>query len=327
LQKTVSPRALAEGALLAAITAILALIGTFIPLANFFTFLIVAVPIIIAIVRNNLTTGVISSVVAALLVGVLAGPIIALFFYLQFMLLALAYGYLFKYKYGSGKILAVGTFVAAISTILIMAITMLVGQVSLEQQKQALFETVDRTIKIYEDYGMMQQFEEKGIDKEELRKMLTDMVHLFIRVLPAFLIIGSVFTAFTHFIMARISLKRLGHEIPRFPPFSEWNLPWYTVWGLIAGWASFLLGDFYNQDIWRIVGQNIMITYGIILFILGLSVVAFYFKKYNLPRVTRLLLILAAVLMLNGFVMATIFIGMFDLVLDHRHLNRNKKDT
>jgi len=327
LQNTVSPKALAEGALLAVITAIFALIGTFIPLANFFTMLIVAVPIIIVIVRNDLSTGIISSIVAAFLVGILAGPLLALFFYLQFMLLALAYGYFFKYKYSSGRILAVGTFVAAISTVLVITITMLVGQVGIEQQKQALFETVDRTINIYEDYGMMKQFEDQGIDQEELRTMLTNMVKLFIRILPAFLIIGSVFSAITHFIIARIALKRLGHEIPRFSPFSEWHLPWYTIWGLIVGWMSYLLGDIYNQDIWRILGQNIMVTYGLILFVLGLSVIVYYMRKYNLSRILRLVIFLMAVIMLNGFIVATIFIGMFDLVADHRKLNKRQEKT
>ncbi|KJS86976.1 MAG: hypothetical protein JM58_05510 [Peptococcaceae bacterium BICA1-8] len=327
MHNSVSTKALAEGALLAVITAIIALAGAYIPLASFVTFLIVAIPIIIVIVRNNLSTGIIASIVAAFLVGVLAGPLVALFFYLQFMLMALAYGHLFKYKYNSGRILAVGTFVAALSTVLIIAITMLVGQVGLEQQKQALFETVDRTINIYEDYGMMQQFEDKGIGREELRTMLANMVQLFIRVLPALLIVGSVFTAITHFIVARIALKRLGHEIPKFPLFSEWHLPWYSIWGLIVGLSSYLLGDIYNQDIWRILGQNIMITYGLILFVLGLSVIAYYIRKHQLSRIVRLIIILMAVIMLNGFIISTIFIGMFDLVVDHRKLNKRKEET
>jgi uncharacterized protein YybS (DUF2232 family) len=318
---------MAEGAIFAAITAMLALIGVYIPLINIVTFLVVAVPIIIVIVRNSLSTGVISSIVATFLVGILAGPITALFFYLQFMLLALAYGYLFKYKYSAGKILAVGTFVATIATILIMAISMLVGGIDLVQQKEMLYETVDRTIKIYEDYGMMEQFTERGIDKVQLRQMLTDMVNFFIRVFPALLIVGSIFTALTHFIMAQIALRRFGHDIPHFPPFYEWHLPWYTIWGLIGGWGSFLLGDIYQQDILKTLGQNIMIMYGVILFILGLSVVTYYFKKYQLPRITRIIIIMTAFFLFSGFVMATIFIGMFDLILDHRQLNRNPKET
>lgn len=323
MQKLVSPRALAEGALMAAITAIIALIGTFLPLINFFTFLIIAVPIIIVVIRNNLTTGVISSIVATFIVAVLAGPLIALFFYLQFMPLALTYGYLFKYNYSAGKILAIGTLIAVICTILIMLLSMFIGQIDIEMQKQALYETVDRTIKIYEDYGMMDQFTQQGISKVELKTMLNDMVGFFIRVFPALLIIGSVFTAATHFIMARIILKKFGHDVPGFPPFSQWHLPWYAIWGLILGWAGFLLGDIYQQDIIRVLGQNIMITYGVVLLILGLSVVAHYFKKLNLSSLTRILIIMTGILFLSGFMVVIILIGMFDLVFDHRHLNRN----
>ncbi|MFZ7102948.1 MAG: YybS family protein [Peptococcaceae bacterium] len=325
MSRTITAKAMAEGALLAVITAILTLIGAFIPLASFLTYLIVAVPIIIVIVRNNFSTGVVSSLVAAFLVGILTGPVTALFFYLQFMLMALAYGFLFKGKYGAGKILVTGTLVAAVSTILIIALTMLVGQFGLEQQKQALFETVDRTIKIYHDYGMMQQFEENGIDEEELRQILIGMINFFIRVLPSLLIIGSVFTAVTHFIMARIALKRLGHDIPKFPSFSHWHLPWYTVWGLIGGWGCYLLGDIYHSDILRIFGQNIMVAYGMILFILGLAVISFYIKKYRLSRLHRFIFFMAALLMFNGFILSTILIGMFDLVLDHRKLNKKPK--
>lgn len=321
-----TPRSMVEGALLAVITAILALIGTFLPIASFFTFLVVAVPIIVANVRNTLLTGILASFVAAFLVATLTGPITAMFFYLQFMVMALAYGYLFKNKYSSGKILAVGTFVAALSTILIIALTMLVGQIGLEQQKQALFEAVDRTMNIYEEYGMLEQFKEQGISKEQLHTMLTDMVKLFIRVLPAFLIIGSVFTAVTHFIMARVALKRLGHDIPNFPPFSQWHLPWYTVWGLIGGWISYLLGDIYSQDILRIIGQNILIAYAMVLLVLGMSVIAFYIKKFQVSRINRLFMLLAIIFMFNGFVVVTLLIGMFDLVLDHRKLKRKAKN-
>lgn len=327
MQKLLSPRSLTEGALMAAITAIIALIGNFLPIISVFSFLIIAVPIIIVIIRNNLTTGVIASIVATFLVAVLMGPITAFFFYLQFMPLALAYGYMFKNEYSAGKILAIGTFVAVVSTILLMLFTMILGQMDFEQQKLALQETVDRTIALYEDYGLMDRFEEQGLSKADLHTMLTNVVNFFIRVLPALLIIGSVFTAATHFLMARVILKRFGHQVPHIPPFSQWHLPWYVVWGLIAGWAGYLIGDFYHQEVLRVLGQNILITYGVILFILGLSVLAFYFKKLKLSGLTRLLVIMTALLFLNGFIFMTIFIGMFDLVLDHRHLNRGIKEN
>jgi len=327
VQNTITSRAMAEGALLAVITAILALAGTYIPLASFFTVLIVAVPIIIVIVRNNLSTGIIASIVAAFLVGVLAGPIIAVAFYIQFMTMALVYGYMFKHKKGAGKILVVGTFVAALSTILLIAITMLIGQMDLQEQKQVLFQTVDRTIEIYEDYGMMENLEKQGIDKEKLQVMLTNSIKLLLRVLPAILIIGSIFTAVTHFIMARLALNRLGYESPKFPSFSEWNLPWYTIWGLIGGWGSYLLGQVYKLNFWTILGQNIMIAYGMILFVLGLSVITFFLKKYKLSKTTRILILLAGAIMFQLAVMLVIFIGMFDLVLDHRKLNKRLKPS
>jgi len=325
VQNTITPRSMAEGALLAVITAILALAGAYIPLAHFFTFLVVAVPIIVTVVRNGLSTGIIASVVSAFLVGVLAGPLLAIVFYLQFMIMALVYGYMFKKNKAAGKILLAGTLIAAVTTITLIALTMVIGQVGIEGQKEALFKTVDQTIEIYEDYGMLEQFAEKGIDKEQLRIMLIDSIKLFIRILPALLILGSIFTAITHFVIARITLRRLGQETPRFPLFSEWRLPWYTVWGLIIGWGSYLLGDIYQINFWTILGQNIMIIYGMVLFVLGSSVLSFYFKKYRLSVIGRLLILLLIVMFLPGMVIMTILTGILDLVLDLRKLNQRTK--
>ena len=78
-------RQLTEGAIMAVITAIAALLGTFIPLLNALTVMVITAPIIFVIVRNNLSTGVLSSIVAAFLVGIIAGPIASIFFYIQFI--------------------------------------------------------------------------------------------------------------------------------------------------------------------------------------------------------------------------------------------------
>lgn len=93
-----STKGLGEGAMMAALTAIFAMSGIYIPFLSVLTMLIVAVPITLVIVRNNFKIGAISSVVAGFLVATLAGPLMAVTFYIQFMSLALVYGYLFKRK-------------------------------------------------------------------------------------------------------------------------------------------------------------------------------------------------------------------------------------
>jgi uncharacterized protein YybS (DUF2232 family) len=125
-------RQLTEGAIMAVITAVVALLGTFIPLINTLTVMVITAPIIFVIVRNNISTGVLSSIVAAFLVGVIAGPIASLFFYIQFMFLAIVYGYLFTKKSSVATFLTAGTVVSVTATILVFLLVMVTGQISFE---------------------------------------------------------------------------------------------------------------------------------------------------------------------------------------------------
>jgi len=65
---------------------------------------------------------------------------------------------------------------------------------------------------------MMEQFA-KGIDKVQLKNILTDMVQLFIRILPALLIIGSIFYCSNSFYYSKNCLKEDWPRDPAFSPF------------------------------------------------------------------------------------------------------------
>lgn len=324
MPNSLSTKVLVESALLAGITAIIALAGMFIPLFNFLTLLVTAVPIIIAVVRNDFYAGFLASLIAAFLIFVLAGPIQSILFYIQFMLMALAYGYMFKKQISIGKILVIGTTITVISTLLILGLMMFVSNIDWQQQKEMLLNTVDETLQLYEKYGVLQQLEEQGISQAELKKNLLASLRIFLRVIPAMLILASILSSIVNFVVAKFFLRRIGFQVEKFPPFTEWRLPWYTIWGLIIGWGSFLLGDYLQQDFFVIVGQNILIAYSIILFVLGLSVISFFFKKRKISILGRLFFILLVILMLQPMVLITVFLGMFDLVLDYRKLNKPK---
>lgn len=327
MSNTTSPRPLLEGALLAGISAILAFIGTYLPIAGTLAFFVVAVPIIVAIVRNNLFTGVLASITAFLLVSFLAGPIVGVGFYLQFMILALVYGVMFKNKKSAGKILGAGTIIAIATMVLNIFLIMVIGQIDLAEQKEVIYQSIDQVIRIYEESGLLEQYESQGISKEELRRIMTLMVNSFLSVLPSVLLVGSVFTAFVNFLVARSVLNKLGYKSPGFPPFSQWRVSWYVIWGLIIGWGSYLLGDIYQMNFFTIAGKNIMIGYSLLLLVLGLSVISFYFKKFKLTTFSRLLLITVGVLMFHIAALIIMFIGMFDLVLDFRKLSSDGKSS
>ncbi|SMB87708.1 Uncharacterized conserved protein YybS, DUF2232 family [Desulfonispora thiosulfatigenes DSM 11270] len=311
-------KGLGEGALMAALTAIFALAGIYIPIINLITILIVAVPITLVIVRNDFRIGFISSLVAGFLVAMLAGPIMAVTFYIQFMSMALAYGYLFKKKTKAGKIIIAGTAVSVISTLLLLMISFAIINTDFETQKDFMLQTVDETMIMYEKYGLLDQITEQGISKEEFKKAMVDSVNLFITVLPAILILASIFSSVINFIVTRSILRRFGHEVDKLPPFSQWRLPWYAVWGVIFGWGSYLIGDYFGISAGIMIGKNILIAYSFVLFVLGLSVISFFWKKIKVNFIGRLIFLFLLIFLARSIILLAIAIGLFDLVLDYR---------
>ena len=319
-------RQLTEGAIMAVITAVVALLGTFIPLINTLTVMVITAPIIFVIVRNNISTGVLSSVVAAFLVGVIAGPIASLFFYIQFMFLAIVYGYLFTKKSSLATFLTAGTVVSVTATILVFLLVMVTGQISFEEQKAVFNEAMERTIIQYEESGVFDDLESQGYSKEDIRVMLDEMIKFVINIIPTIIVIASALTAILNFIFARLLLRKFDHKVPNFPKFTEWRLPWNFIWGFIVAWAVLLFGDIISSPIILVIGQNVLIAYGAAFFIMGLSTMAYVFKNAEISPIARVAFVFLIFFLFQSIVIITAFIGLLDLLLDTRKKIAERKE-
>ena len=326
MTSTFKTRQITEGAIMAVITAVFALIGTFIPLLNTFTFIVITTPVIFVIVRNNMSTGILASIVAAFLVTIFAGPIIAIFFYLQFMLMALAYGYLIKNKKSVALILTTGTVVSVIGTVIVFILIALTGQLNFAQQQEVFYETIDRTIEQYERTGLLSDLEEQGFTQEEIREMLDGVIAFIINIIPVLVVIASALTAILNFIFASFFLRKFQHTVPAFPKFSEWKLPWYSIWGFLGAWVLVLLGDVLEYNIIMILGQNVLIAYGAAFFITGISTVAYIFKNAELSPMLRIAFVIIVVFMFQSIVVITAMIGLLDLLFDVRTRMKKRKE-
>lgn len=309
---------LTEGAIMAVITAVFALIGTFIPLINTLTVMVITAPIVFVVVRNNFSTGVLSTIVAGFLVGVIAGPITALFFYIQFMFMALAYGHFFKKGASVAKMLSVGTLISVAGTILVFLLIMVTGQLSFDDQKAVFDETMERTIIQYEKAGLFKELESQGYTQEEIRELLNNMIKFITNIIPTLIVIASAVTAILNLIFSRMLLKKFHYKVPSFPKFTEWRLPWYYIWGFIAAWGVLLFGDLISNSWVLIIGQNILIAYGVAFFIMGLSTMAFIFKNAEISPILRIVFVFLIFFLLQSIVVITAFVGLIDMLLDTR---------
>jgi uncharacterized protein YybS (DUF2232 family) len=112
---------------------------------------------------------------------------------------------------------------------------------------------------------------------------------------------------------------------PAFPDFGDlacWRMPDWVVWLVIAAGAMMIV----PEEIVKIIGLNTLIVLLFLYLLQGLSIVQFFFKKKNIPRYLRALFY--ALIVLYQYLLVFISaIGLFDIWVDFRKMNRPAKDT
>ena len=309
-----------EGALMAALAAMIALIGFYIPPFQVITVFIWLVPIIVVAVRRDFNTGILALITSAILLMILATPWRAFIFIVQFAGLGVVFSYYFSKGAEFSKIIMIGTIVVAVSTIISFALSFLVMGFSIADISASFEEATESVIIIYERTGILDRLQEQGLSVDEIRDTIMSLSTLIVKLIPASMVIYGMTVAFTTYFITRTVLLKLKLQVSQLPMFRNWQIPWYFIWGVIVGLALLLYGDFRNWEMGSAIGMNIMYMYFPILFIQGLSVLVFYYHKWKIPVLLKVLLLVIIVLNIPFTLMVLLITGLFDPLFNYRRL-------
>ncbi|MEW6623471.1 MAG: YybS family protein [Bacillota bacterium] len=309
-----------EGALMAAISVLIALIGFYIPPFQFITVFVWFVPIVVVAVRHDFNIGILSLITAAILLMILAPPWRAFLFILQFAGLALAFCYYFKKQAAFSQIIMIGTMIVAVMTIVTVILSFLVMGFSLAEFMATFDEIADSALAMYERLGLLDRFEEQGMSLEEIRQSLINMSTLMFNLIPAVMVTYGMIVAFISYFITRMVLLRLNLQVSEQPMFRHWQIPWYFIWGVIIGLGLLLYSDFRNWPTGSVIGMNIVYIYLPIIFIQGLSVITYFYFKWKISLLLKLLLLGIIVLNFPIALMVLLLVGLFDPLFNYRKL-------
>jgi uncharacterized protein YybS (DUF2232 family) len=159
-------------------------------------------------------------------------------------------------------------------------------------------------------YGEMDVPEE---DISALAQSLEGILYVAIRIIPAIVIVATLFVVWSNLLFARLLLpsKRLCY--PDFGRLNQWKAPDRLVWVAIGSGILLL----FSHPGLKMVGLNNLIVMMMIYFFQGIAIVSFYFEKKQFSRVLRILLYgLIAVQQL--LLVVVIVVGFFDIWIDFR---------
>ncbi len=311
--RTERTRALTEGALLAALTIVMYVADVYTKLLLY----VIPVPVAILVIRNGIRTGILATLVAALGVGAILGPIDGLIVLVRVGFIGIALGALLARK-RSWLISLAGTSVAGLAAfvsdfLLASWASGLSPGAMIARLQEGLAEAGQRTLELYQKIGVPQ--ESLGLVKQ-MMELMPVWLKTF---LPAVLAIGAVFSASIAYAATRWILVRMKRDVEPIPPFVDWRIDWRFAWGLIGALVLAYAVPGANLGFVRSLAVNAVAVYVMIYSLFGIAVLWSVLASMNVPKGFRVIIALF-IYMTPPFNWLLPMAGLLDGWLDFRKL-------
>lgn len=303
---------LTESGLLTALSVVLALAAVYLPLVGFLVVLLWPLPLVVLVVRHGWRYGVMAAVVAGLLVGMLVEPMLALRLVLAFGPAGIVLGLAFRR--GVSGVWAFGSTLAAAILGQVMAVLLLLAVTDinpLSMQVEMLESSFDTSLQLYADVGMGE--EQIAKTREEIQQGIQMLTYLFPLV---FILTGLLYAVVAYSTGSRV-LRRLGHDVPQFPPFAEWRLPQAFLYMFGFALVGLYWGGTRQITLLYEISLNANVLAIMAGLLQGLVLVHCLLRHYNVSVPLRI--IVYVFIFMNPFVaQVTAMTGLIDMLFDYR---------
>lgn len=226
------------------------------------------------------------------------------------------------------KVLRWGMLSIVLSVSLFLGLAYLqLGEGGINALQNEMQNSVQESIKMSEDSGLLDFYADHGISPEEIQSSIKNAARTMFRYLPAFFYLQGILAVYLILYLSSFWAKRRNLPALQKRPFSEEIMPWQLSWLVIAGLACWLLGRDSMQLLYY-TGANILAVSVPVTVYFGCSHLA-YRLQHMQGRGKNWLIALVIILSLFFTVSAIIFIGLvglFDSLLDYRKLRHQRRD-
>lgn len=305
-----------EWAFFTSLAALSGLLGLFLPILSFFVAVFLPLPFILLLVRLDLRYGLLGLFTAGLLTALVAPkPLAVLLLYAHYGILGLLYGLLFKNHVSSGANLAAGLLGAGFLALLAAGLYYALSGANPFGFDPETRQVAEQMLAASQDAGALEDLSPEW--QEDFSGKIVSIIELFI---PSVMVMNSVLTSAVTFFLARLALLRLNFSLPAAPVFTRMSLPWYSIWGLIAGLGLTLAGDHFGLTLAARIGKNLLFLLFYVHLALGLSVAAYYYRKVNLARPVKIIIVLIAAVYFPFSIGLLLVLGVTDPLINLRRL-------
>lgn len=307
-----------ESAMITGILVIIAYLSSFITLLMFFY----PTPAIILGKRKGLKYSILALIASDLIISMLLGVQTGLVFLILYTPLAVALTYGICRDEDANKTILFGTAAYMISFVLyILFLNFIMSINFIERVAEMYDQSFEMTRGLFDnipDQLRTEQFEQYISDIEKIAPMMN---YIVTSVFPAVLIAASVITSYINYIVASKFAVRFSINVKQHEGIGYFSFPrnfMISMAGLLL--LSFLLGLF-NINV-EIIQLNLFIIVFIAMLLQGVAVLKFLIDNSKMSKFARNLIFVIIILMSISFSIIYAIIGLVDLTIDLRKINR-----
>ncbi len=298
----------------ATIMALLGLLGLYIAPLFYITMLLLPLPLVYLILKRNLLYGLLAVILTTFMLMVSFAHIkSACLLVLQFAPLGILIGLMLKNKVAVDKSMSVLFFWALLIAAVNLLFSFILNGVGISQVTDEFRATMEQMAQIYKQNGLLDE-----ADRQQYLTLTDQIVYLVKTFLPGSVAVWNIImTMFTYFI-ARHLMRNLGFARPDNFRFSQWRLPWYSIWLIIIGLALTLGGDELSWPLVEVTGKNILYIAAFIFFMLGIAVIMYYIQLWKVSRVVKFIIMAVLLLYFPFTALVALTVGVIDPVVNLR---------
>ena len=297
-------RKITFGAMMIAIFVIILAISVYIPLLGSITMLFTPLPILIYRLRYDRSASVlvtITGIVLSLIGGLTLFPAAILF-----GPLGLVIGDTIRSEKSKlYTFMASGLTILIITILTYLATVVLLGINIIEESMKALQEFQEEFLILMEKYGDV---------PENFSQQLELSIDLILAAVPSAFMIASFGLAFIIVHLNLAIAKKLGHTVPKFPPFRDMKLPLLTVWCYLLVLVIPLFTTVEEGTTFYLILINGTFILRFLFILQGISFIHHYLYEMKLPKWVTVISTIIAILLSP----ITILLGILDIGMNIR---------
>lgn len=275
-------------------------------------------PFIYIGVKKDLKIAIGGITIVSLLVGLMADTYSGIVLFELFMPLSLVIIYEITNRKKSTEILLYSTVVFFISCLLLYGLIQdITGASIITQMEESFREIVNVQVEMFRESGLT------NYELSRTRDQLKNTYSYIVSILPAILIILSMFASYINYYASAIALRRSGIGIASIPNFSRFKLPSTIIPGIVVIFVALSLAKGLDIPKFDAIVLNIIVFTWFIFSVQGLSVIDYFMINRKFKTIIRIIIIiLIAFIIPVGSILS--LIGFIDAIFDFRKLNKNK---